>query len=92
MNWKELKEFCNRLPESELEKNVILWREDEAITDINAEQLEESYYFDPESDMGCFPESQAKLFITEDESAYPNGMDTFEKAYDKGHPILSENF
>jgi len=41
--------------------------------------------------MGCFPESQANLFITEDESAYPNGMNTFEKAYDKGHPILSEN-
>ena len=32
MTWKELKEFANSLPENELDKKVILWREDEAIT------------------------------------------------------------
>ena len=42
MNWKQLKDFCNSLPESELEKNVMLWREDEAITEITAEQLQEN--------------------------------------------------
>ena len=41
MNWKELKKFCNSLPEKELGKTVILWREDEAISQIVVEQINE---------------------------------------------------
>jgi hypothetical protein len=93
MNWKQLKDFCNSLPESELEKNVILWREDEAITKIEAESLKEDHYIDIEnSENGCFPEYQMKSFISEDEEAYPNGEKDFKKCYDKGHPILLEDF
>ena len=55
MTWKELKEFANSLPEKELDKKVILWREDEAITNIEANQLEEDHYIDLEySEYGCF--------------------------------------
>lgn len=92
MNWLELKQFCNSLPEEELQKKVILWREDEAVTDINAIRLEEDHYIEPESDdEGCFPESTKNSLIS-DEDAYPEGESHFEKVYDKGHPILQENF
>lgn len=92
MNWKQLKEFCNSLPESELEKKVILWREDEGINKIEAEQLQEDHYIDPEeSENGCFSESDAKTML-KDKDAYPNGLGDLQKVYDKGTPILWEDF
>ena len=90
MNWKELKEFCNSLPEEKLENKVILWREEEAISDIYAEQLKEDH-FNYDDCEGCVSESDAKSML-EDEDAFPNGMDDFEKVYDKGDPILCEEF
>lgn len=91
MNWRKLKEFCNSLPESELDKGVLLWRE-ECLSEIEAEQLSEPHYIDPEnSDNGCFAESDAKSF-TQDKEIYPNGMKDLKKVYDKGHPILWEKF
>lgn len=86
MNWKQLKDFCNNLPESELEKNVILWREDaeDVITAIDAEQLHEDHYIkvaDPEE--GCFPVSECK-------ELEPNTK--IKRVYQKGHPILHEAF
>jgi hypothetical protein len=93
MNWKQLKDFCNSLPESELEKNVILWREDEAITNIEAEQLSEEQYLETEnSEDGCFPKSEAESMIFANPNDYPDGLDHFQKVYDKGHPILTEIF
>jgi len=93
MNWKQLKEFCNSLPENELNKKVILWREDEAISKIKAEQLEEDHYIHPElSEDGCFPESEVEHLIKGNEEDYPNGMDDFKKVYDKGTSILHEDF
>ncbi|MBF4484418.1 hypothetical protein [Flavobacterium sp. CSZ] len=93
MNWKQLKDFCNSLPESELEKKVILWREDEAITDIDTEQLDEDQYIDErDSDNGCFPKSEAESQIKMDPEEFPRGLEQFLKVYDKGHPILREKF
>lgn len=95
MNWKKLKDFCNSLPESELEKNVILWREDadDVITDIDAEQLPEDQYLDIENEEdGCFDKSEAESRIKAMPDDYPDGIDHFRKVYDKGHPILHENF
>ncbi|WP_202703140.1 hypothetical protein [Flavobacterium sp. UGB4466] len=84
MNWKELKDFCNNLPESELEKKVILWREDEAVVDIYAQGLEEDHYINvDDKDSGCFSVSEAK-FLDKDIR--------IKKVYDRGHPILHENF
>lgn len=84
MNWKELKDFCNSLPESELEKNVMLWREEEAITDITAEQLDEDHYINVEnSDNGCFPVSEAKNLDKDTK---------IKRVYEKGNPILHEVF
>ena len=85
MTWRELKAFCNQLPESELVKNVIMWREEEAITCIDAFQLEEDYYIeagDPYGE-GCFAESEMSKEDPDLE---------YEKVYDKGHPLLSEDF
>ncbi|MES2864066.1 MAG: hypothetical protein V4666_08110 [Bacteroidota bacterium] len=86
MNWKQLKDFCNSLPESELEKNVILWREDvsDVITEIEAEQLGEDYYIkreDPED--GCFPGSECKGLEPDTK---------IKRVYKEGHPILHEIF
>ena len=69
---------------------MILWREESAISDISAEQLQEDYYMG-EDDDGCFPESEVEE-ILKDKDTYPNGMDDLEKVYDKGTPILFENF
>ena len=84
MNWSQLKDFCNSLPMSELENNVILWREDEAITDIGAEQLQEDYYIKKdEPEDGCFSCSDCDNFEPDIK---------IERIYQKGHPILHENF
>lgn len=93
MNWRELKDFCNSLPESELEEKVILWREEEAITDISASQLEEDNYVDNEREEdGCFGKSEAESQIKMSPEDFPNGLEHFTKVYDKGNPILHENF
>jgi len=92
MNWKELKDFCNALSELELQKKVILWREEEAISDIYAEQLPENHYTSEHHDEGCIPESEALSAIDNDPEDFPNGMDDFTKVYDKGDPLLHENF
>lgn len=84
MNFRELKEFCNSLPENELDKKIILWREDEAITDISAEQLDEDQYIEIDnSENGCFPVSECKDLDPEIK---------IRKVYDKGTPILHEVF
>lgn len=82
MNWNELKKFCNSLPEDQLEKNVVMWREESAISDIGAEQLQEDHYMDIEEDVdGCYPESEAQ---------YP--LEELKKVWSKGDAILFENF
>ena len=93
MNWKELKDFCNSLPESELSKEVVVWQEEDAISSISAEQLEEDHYVDNNSkEDGCMPLSTAQSIIKDDPEEYPDGLQQFSKVYEKGHPILSENF
>lgn len=86
MNWKQLKDFCNGLQESELEKNVILWREDaeDVITEIEVKQLEEDYYVKKESpEDGCFPVSECRELEPDTE---------IKRVYKNGHPILYEIF
>lgn len=92
MTWKELKDFANSLPESELEAKVILWREDETITEIEAEQLTENHYVSDHHDEGCIPESEALADLELNPEDYPNGFDDFTKVYQKGTPILHEIF
>ena len=92
MNWKKLKDFCNSLDEKQLKSEVLLWQEDTTITEIEAMKLEEDHYVDPDNDEnGCFSKSDAKGVI-EDKDEYPNGMKHLQKVYDKGHPILWEDF
>jgi len=81
MNWKELKEFANSLDEKLLEKEVILWIENEAVNNIEAMHLEADYYIGEEEE-GCYPLSDVGLTI---EDIKPNGL---EKVYEKGDPIL----
>jgi hypothetical protein len=85
MTWKELKEFANSLDEKQLDKNVVLWREDEAVNDINAENLKEDYYIG-DDDEECYSLADAGLTI---EDAEEKGL---RKVYDKGSPILWEKF
>lgn len=58
MTWNELKDFCNSLPESFLEKNVIMWRDEECISDISARQLEEDHYIERGVDDGVIRSSK----------------------------------
>lgn len=84
MNWKQLKDFCNNLPESELEKNVILWMEDSVINNIEAEQLSENYYINKSRiEEGCFPNSEREYLEPDAKT---------KLVYKKGYPILSEIF
>ncbi len=91
MTWNELKDFCNSLPESFLEKNVIMWREEECISDISARQLEQDHYIESGVDEGCYPEHEAIEKVNASPEEYPNGLSDLRKCYDKGHPILEEN-
>ena len=84
MNWNELKDFCNKLSETELKEKVILWREDEAITDIIAEQLQEDHYIKRENpEDGCFPVSECKDLEPETK---------IKRVHVKGYPVLHEVF
>ena len=89
MTWNELKDFCNNLPEEFLEKNVIMWRDEECLSDISARQLEEDHYIDDDfEENGCFSESDAIEMVNTLQDAYPGRMNDLRKCYDKGHPIL----
>lgn len=85
MNWKELKAFASSLDEKQLQKKVILWREGEAINDINVMILEEDHY-EGENDEGCYPLSEAGIDL---EEAEEKGL---ERVYEKDTPILWEKF
>jgi len=92
MTWQEMKDFCNSLDESQLKKNVLVWREEECISKLEPTPLYEDYCRDPEEfEPFCFPESEAKTMVV-DNIDFPNGMDDLEKVYDKGHPILMADF
>ncbi len=72
-----------KLSEDKLNESVILWREEEAVTNIEADRLEDDYYIDKERhEDGCFTLSDV---IFDEEGR-------LEKVYDKGYPILWENF
>ena len=82
MNWKELKEFCNSLSEEQLAKKVVVWREDYAISRLTPSCLEEDMYIHVDgSDEGCYPLSDAT-----------EPFEELKKVYDKGDPILFEEF
>lgn len=87
MTWKELKDFCNSLGEDEkqLGNKVVLWREDEAINDIDVMKLEADYYKGVDDD-GCYPLEEAGLTIFD---VKQKGL---KKVYEKGTIILLENF
>jgi hypothetical protein len=82
MNWKQMKDFCNKLPEEVLQNKVIIWQEENAINEIRPLILDQDHYLDPENyEYGCFPESEASEPIS-----------NLNKVYSKGDPILIENF
>lgn len=81
--WQDMKDFCNSLPESEMNKPVQLIREEEVIGKIYGEQLGENMLYDPEErEEGCIEESEIP------ETDWPN----YEIAYNKGTALLFENF
>jgi hypothetical protein len=41
MYWKQLKDFCNSLNEEQLKKDVVIMRDEETISRINAKELGE---------------------------------------------------
>lgn len=85
MKWNELKMFCCSLNEIQLLKDVILWREDSVISDIEPDVLQEDHYYDPEEPTdGCFTLSDAG-YQAED-------VPSLEIAYKSGTPILWEKF
>ena len=74
--WKQLKEFCNSLPENELEKEVVWWGEERGGSIDFADQLSEDYVI---TDYGCEPASVQE---------YETWEEPYEIAYPKGTPIL----
>ena len=53
INWSELKEFCNSLNEEQLKKKVVLWREDEAISNIGVMELKTTNMYMKTIQMGA---------------------------------------
>jgi hypothetical protein len=76
ITWKELKEFCNSLPETELEKPVQWWGEEISGKVVKAHQLEEDYVT---TDYGCEPASVQE---------YEDDDDPYEVTHPKGTPML----
>lgn len=93
MNWRQLKDFCNELTEEQLEKKVVIWREDEAISEIEPTLLVEDYYANEDVlDDKCAKELEVLDIIKNNPEDYPNGLGDFKRVYHKGHPMLWENF
>ena len=80
MTWNELKEFCNSLPEDQLNMNVVMWREEESISNIETDRLQEDHYMGSDDDF-FYPESEAQ---------YP--LNELKKVWSKGDAILWEQF
>ena len=80
-----MKEFCDSLGEEQLNEKVIVWREDEAISDLEPTKLEADHYIG-KGEHGCYPLDEAGLTLKDAEE---QGL---KKVYDKGYPILMENF
>lgn len=78
INWKELKDFANSLNEEQLQEQVVLWQESEAISEISTQILTEDHYIG-EDEEGCYPLSEA----TEPE-------EELTLVYKKGCPLLVE--
>lgn len=91
MTWQEMKYFCDSLDEKQLQSKVLVWREDECISALVPITLEEDNYVLDDAD-GCVPESEALYIMNLEPQEYPNGLSDVKKAYDKGHPILMEDF
>ena len=84
MKWLELKKFCESLTKEQLENNVVIWREEECISDIGPVVLEEDYYLDEEEGGGlCIPESEFEWDIN-----VPN----VKKVYNEGFPLLMAEY
>lgn len=89
MSWRDMKEFCAKLNEEQLDAKVFVWREEETVTQLSAETLSENQYiYKDEPSDGCFPESERDWQIEHADCH----ADDFEQVYKKGHPLLWENF
>lgn len=86
-----MKDFCDSLSPEQLEKKVVIWREDEAISKMDPVILESDQYIADDME-GCVDEDEAKYIVEFSPDDYPNGMADFKKVYEKGHPILMEDF
>jgi hypothetical protein len=93
MTWRELKEFCNKLHENELNKDVVLWCENETIHNMDAYLLGDNYYMDPRNpEKGCFPEFIIKADVDNDEELLISEIKRLKKMHDKGDPMLGGEF
>ena len=87
MKFKELRDFCNGLSESQLNETVRIMREEDVLSSFHSpEVLTEDLSLDPEESEGCFPFSEVKDSYTEEEFAQ------LKVAYKKGTPMLWEDF
>lgn len=85
MIWKDIKDFISSLDENQLNKKVVLWRESESIEDLGIECLKDDHYYDPnQPEDGCFSKKDA--------IDMSGNLDNYEKCFDKGQPIIWENF
>ena len=85
MNWNQLKDFCNSLTEEQLQKNVLVWREDKAFSNMEPIVLNYDMYIGL-GEEGCYPLHEVDLT---EEQAEEEGL---TKVYSKGDPILMEDF
>lgn len=85
MKWKELKEFCNSLDEKQLERDLIFWRENESICNIEVGLLSDDHYIG-EDEEHCYPLSYAGLTLDDVDDL---GL---VKVYSAGDAFLKENF
>ena len=75
--WKDLKDFCNQLPEEELNNTVKWWGEERGGNVLLADRLDEDFV---QTDYGCEPASVQE---------YEEGQDPYPVVFKKGTPILS---
>lgn len=90
MTWAQMKSFCEGLNEEQLKAKVIVWQEDEVITDLNAMQLDQDHYINVDRpELGCSP-----IQDHECQEYHSKGIraEKFRKVYDKGHPVLWQDF
>lgn len=85
--WADFKKAVNKIPEKNLNQEVVIWTEDERCYTVDSLFIcPEDFLFD--GDEGCCPRSEMKDAIKEEKRDYPDTESEYYVVHRKGTRII----